>query len=120
MLLCLQNVLEELDTDREWFYSKAQRVLYYKPSSNWTDPLAQLDAAEFVAIEADARVLVNVSGSQAEPVRDLTIRGLTFRDTAVSYFEPHALPSGSLSCKRSRLCDRRMRFFARVWPKPAD
>jgi hypothetical protein len=86
----IENVLEELTSAREWFYDKSAQLLYYKPA-NVTDA-KELDAIEFVATQS--RVLFNISGSMASPVRGLSFRGLTFRDTALSFFEEHSLPSG--------------------------
>ena len=34
---------------------------------------------------AQAKVLFNISGTMAEPVRDVAIRGLTIRDAAYTY-----------------------------------
>jgi hypothetical protein len=36
-------------------------------------------------VSAQAKVLFNISGTMAEPVRDVTIRGLTIRDAAYTY-----------------------------------
>eukprot|EP01047_Picozoa_sp_COSAG01_P117972 COSAG01_NODE_46635_length_398_cov_0.906355_1_plen_76_part_00 len=52
---------------------------------------------KFVATKT--KVLWNVTGSQAAPVRDLTIRGLEIRDTAYTYLgtdkaDLHGMPSG--------------------------
>ena len=30
----------------------------------------------------------------SEPVEDITIRGVNFRDTAYTYMDPHGMPSG--------------------------
>jgi hypothetical protein len=37
------------------------------------------------AVSAQAKVLFNISGTMAEPVRDVAIRGLTIRDAAYTY-----------------------------------
>ena len=41
-----------------------------------------------------ARVLFNLTGTQAAPVTGVTIRGLTMRDTRITYLDPHGMPSG--------------------------
>ena len=46
-----------------------------------------------VVISSTAQVLVNGSGTQGAPLRNLSILGLGFRDTAFTYFLPHAMPS---------------------------
>ena len=40
------------------------------------------------------KTLFNISGTQAAPVTDVTLRGLAFRDAALTWLDPHGLPSG--------------------------
>jgi len=40
------------------------------------------------------QVLFNVSGTQDKPATNVSIHGLTLRDTAFTYMDPHGLPSG--------------------------
>ena len=40
------------------------------------------------------RVLFNLTGTAAQPVKDVTIRGLHLRDTQITYLDPHGMPSG--------------------------
>lgn len=44
------------------------------------------------------KVLINITGTQANPVQGITLSGLTFRDSAYTYLEPHGLPSGARAC----------------------
>lgn len=46
---------------------------------------------EFVA--TNLKVLFNVQGTADSIVRDVTFRGLVFRDTAQTYLDDHGLPS---------------------------
>ena len=86
----IENVIEELDTGREWFFDPTTSVLYYAPNVTATaDPPP---AVGFVATSLD--VMINVTGSQAEPAKGIAIRGLTLRDASVTYLAPHGLPSG--------------------------
>ena len=39
-------------------------------------------------------VIINASGTQAEPVVGVGFKGLTFRDSAPNYLGPHGTPSG--------------------------
>ena len=39
-------------------------------------------------------MLINISGNQSHPVRNVAISGLVLRDTAYTYMDPHGLPSG--------------------------
>ena len=84
----IENVLEELDSPREWYYDDATQRLYYRPNGTASTP----PTAGFTATRL--KTLINISGTMAAPVRDVTIEGLVLRDTAYTYFEPHGLPSG--------------------------
>ena len=84
----IENVIEELDEGREWFFDTSTQVLYYKPNAT----VGTAPTGNFVA--TDLLVLFNVTGSQAVPAHHIAIKGLTLRDTKYAYFEPHGLPSG--------------------------
>jgi hypothetical protein len=82
-----------VDTPREWFYEANTSKLYYfqnaseakaPPAAGFTVPTVQ--------------VLFNISGTQATPVSGVTITGLTFRDAAPTFMEPHGMPSGGDWC----------------------
>ena len=40
------------------------------------------------------RVLFNLSGSIEQPVRNITLQGLSLRDTRYTYLDAHGMPSG--------------------------
>ena len=90
----IENVLEETDDANEWFYDAKTATLFYNPNSTSAGPTG--DEVWDVPLE---RVLVNVSGTMASPAKDVTVRGLIFRDTRYTYFDPHGMPSGK--CCRS-------------------
>lgn len=87
----VENVLEELDDDGEWFFNESSRALYLIPPGGGGAPPP--DGA-LVAAGPGSRVLVNVSGSQAAPVRDVSLVGLRFADAGYTYLDPHGQPSG--------------------------
>lgn len=82
----MQNVLEELDDEREWYYDWRQGYLYF--AFNGTQPTSE----QWVATRT--KVLFNVSGTSATPAKDITIKGIQIRDTALTWLDPHGLPSG--------------------------
>eukprot|EP01065_Artemidia_motanka_P030302 TRINITY_DN3630_c3_g1_i1.p1 TRINITY_DN3630_c3_g1~~TRINITY_DN3630_c3_g1_i1.p1 ORF type:complete len:967 (+),score=267.54 TRINITY_DN3630_c3_g1_i1:85-2901(+) len=91
----IENVVEELDAEREFFYDADDGVLVYKPNSS--DPSAVAAdgspaAADWTA--TNLKELITITGTQQAPVSNVKIAGLTLRDTAYTYFEPHGLPSG--------------------------
>jgi hypothetical protein len=84
----VENVRELCDSPREWFFDEAQRTLYYRPVDNSTDP----STLEFVA--AVSASVVQVRGSAAEPVRDVSLSGFTVAHTAPTFMEKYEVPSG--------------------------
>jgi hypothetical protein len=85
----IENVFEEIDSPREWFYNETTRVLYYMPNASATGTLDAngLPTGSFVA--TDLKVLINITGSKSKPVANVTIAGLTLRDTSYTYMDPH-------------------------------
>eukprot|EP00912_Choanoflagellata_sp_UC4_P000575 UC4_evm2s355 len=81
----IENVLEELDMEREWYFDIETKTLIYKPNSSFP-------VGNFVSTKL--KVLFNITGSQEDPAHHVTISGITLRDTSQTYFEPHGLPSG--------------------------
>jgi hypothetical protein len=90
----VENVLEECDSPGEFFYDSANKSLYFtfnateKPTGNEDFSLTR------------TKVIFNVTGTMAKPVRDVTIRGLVIRDAAYTYLgttpaDIHYLPASS-------------------------
>jgi hypothetical protein len=85
--LYVENIEEELDAPGEWFFDpRTSSLFFYWNGTGGPD-------GSVVVISSAAQVLLNATGSQAAPVRNVALRGLGFRDTAYTYFEPHAMPS---------------------------
>ena len=68
----LTNALELLDEPGEWYHDIRQHKLYYMPRQGETINEAVVPILE---------TLVEVIGSAEHPVRDITIKGLTFSHT---------------------------------------
>ena len=68
----LTNALELLDEPDEWYHDIRQHKLYYMPRQGETINEAVVPVLE---------TLVEVIGSAEHPVRDITIKGLTFSHT---------------------------------------
>mmetsp|Transcript_23005 Transcript_23005/g.69097 ORF Transcript_23005/g.69097 Transcript_23005/m.69097 type:complete len:905 (-) Transcript_23005:972-3686(-) len=84
----IENVKEECDAPREWWFDVDARRLFYNPNST-APPTGD---EQFIA--TSARTLINVSGTPEKPVRDVTIRGISFVDALHTYLDPHGMPSG--------------------------
>jgi len=102
----ISNVLEELDVATEFYYERKTKMLYYFANNTQGKPPS--DELQFVAVTN--HILINATGnSMRHPIKNLTIRGLGFRDTAPTMMEPHGVPSGgdwSLERTASLFCER--------------
>ena len=73
-----------MDYENEWFFNKTTKVLYYY--SNYSN----VDINKDLVFEyTDLKVLMNYTN-----VSDQTLRGLTIRDSAKTFMDPHGMPSG--------------------------
>lgn len=84
----IENVLDELDMGREWFFNETTKMLYYMPNGTSGSP----PTGEFVATAH--KILFNVVGTQDKPATHIAIKGITLQDTVYTYMDPHGLPSG--------------------------
>ena len=86
----IDHVAEELDAPREFYFDAAtQTLFYFHNASAGTPPPAGW------AFEAPMlHTLVNVSGSSAAPVENITLLGLMLTGAAASFLKPHGLPAG--------------------------
>ncbi|GBG34530.1 Hypothetical Protein FCC1311_107542 [Hondaea fermentalgiana] len=83
----VENLREELDADNEFFWdAKTQQILYVSSAGAPSAP----GTVEIPTV----RTLVEATGDQANPVTDLHILGLGFRDTRLTYLDNHTMVSG--------------------------
>lgn len=71
----VENIFEELDAPGEWFLNTKTHTLYFYPPP-------RLDLAKATVEATRLRSLIEFRGSQEKPVRFVTLRGLTFRQSA--------------------------------------
>ena len=83
----VENVFEELDNPGEFFYDRKLGKLYL--FHNGTG--APSKTATVVAPQM--RTLINVSGTQWDPVTDVVTSGIKFVATRYTYMDPHGVPS---------------------------
>jgi hypothetical protein len=83
-------VLEELDQAGEFFFDPVTKVLtlWHNATSGTAPPTD--GTLEVVRLTT----LINATGSQATPIRGLTLNQLGLRDTAPATFLPHVAPTG--------------------------
>ena len=84
----VENIFEELDYETEWFFNQTTRTLYYKNNVTNESPSNLLFEA------TKLKVLFNYTGSMEKPVENMEISNLIIRDSAITYLDPHGLPSG--------------------------
>ena len=75
------------DEENEFYYDHERSLLYLSPNGTSAAPAD----GELVAVRG--KVILSVTGTQAQPVRDVSLRGLTFRDAAPTFLDAHDLPS---------------------------
>lgn len=76
----VENIFEELDAPGEWFHDEASQTLYYFPESGVELAKARVEATRL-------RCLVEFQGTEAAPVRFITLRGLVVRHAARTFME---------------------------------
>ena len=76
----IENVFEELNTPREWYYDVYNGILYYKPAQG-----IDLNTAlvEIPLLES----CIAFKGTQQNPVHDIAVRGLVFRHTLRTFMK---------------------------------
>ena len=83
----VENVFEELDHPGEFFFNESTLELFLWHNGTGPPP----PTAELVAPQL--QVLLNVTGTQWDPVANVSVDGVTFRAAAYTYLEPHGVPS---------------------------
>jgi len=76
----VENVFEELDTANEWYYDKKAKTLYYYPPAG-----LDLRAARFETPQIAS--LFEFRGTEAKPVKNITVSGLVFTQTARTFMQ---------------------------------
>lgn len=76
----VENIFEELDAPREWYYDQPNKTLYYKPVAG-----KKLEKATVVVSRLPQ--LIALKGSATNPVRNVRISGFTFAHTAPTFMD---------------------------------
>lgn len=83
----IENIFEELDNPGEFFFDKRTSQLYLFHNGTGAPP------ADATVVVPQKQVLINASGTQWNPVKQLKITGLKFSASAHTYMMPHGVPS---------------------------
>ena len=76
----VENIFEELDAAGEWFHNAKTSTLYYMPA-------AGVDIADAKVEVVRLRHLVEFQGTQAAPVKCITLQGFTVRHAARTFMD---------------------------------
>ena len=71
----VENIFEELDSPGEWYLNNQTHMLYYYPPAGLDLKTATIEATRL-------RCLIEFRGDEANPVKFVTLRGITFRQAA--------------------------------------
>eukprot|EP00438_Fugacium_kawagutii_P011917 Skav226414 [mRNA] locus=scaffold3528:13934:24652:+ [translate_table: standard] len=83
----VENVMEELDYPGEFFFDKRTEKLYLFYNGTGAPPTDSIVAPQ-------VQVLVNITGTQWNPVKGVQVKGLHFSGAAPTYMMPYGVPSG--------------------------
>ena len=78
----VENVFEELDSPGEWFLDKEKKLLYY-----W--PAVDLDLKMAVVEGTELEHLVEIIGTEINPVENVSISGIKFEHTKRTFMEDY-------------------------------
>jgi hypothetical protein len=76
----VENVFEELDSPGEWFHNRQTSTLYFYPPQD-------VDVRQMTVEGVRLASLVELRGSQDQPVRFVTFDGFTMRHTARTFMQ---------------------------------
>jgi hypothetical protein len=80
----VENIFEELDAPGEWFYDRNTKLLYLYPQ-------AGTEANKAVVEVSNLRHIIELRGSEQQPIRNVTVRGILFEHTErtiMAHYEP--------------------------------
>jgi hypothetical protein len=84
----VDNVFAELDVATEYYFNASTKQLFLFFNESGAPP------ADFNLVASQLEVFVNISGTAASPVTDVTFAGVAFRDQRTALLDPWLVPSG--------------------------
>lgn len=78
----VENIFEELDAPGEWYYAAAEHTLYYYP-------LEGENVSQLLFESPQLKHLIEFRGTEANPVRNVTLEGLELTQTRRTFMEPY-------------------------------
>lgn len=78
----VENIFEELDAQGEWFHDAEKKTLYYFPMPGEDMAKAKVEVAQL-------KHLVEFCGTMDKPVKNISIKGIEFTQTARTFMEKY-------------------------------
>eukprot|EP01051_Picozoa_sp_SAG22_P038497 SAG22_NODE_19775_length_271_cov_1.209302_1_plen_89_part_11 len=84
----LENLIEELDSDREWFLDTGARPrqLYYMPANRSAPPAT--------VFGIHLKTLLSIKGTQSKLAHNIRLDSLKFEGSAPTFLDEYEAPSG--------------------------
>lgn len=79
----VEGLLEALDSEEEFYHDVGASKLYFIPNASHPTPLPE------TVVAVVEQSILKISGTQAEPVTDVTLRGIIFTGAAKTFLAPH-------------------------------
>ena len=78
----VENIFEELDAPGEWFYNADEQTVYYYPFEGEK-------VSEVLFESPQLKHLIEFRGTEANPVKNITLEGLELTQTLRTFMEPY-------------------------------
>ncbi|MEO9894153.1 chitobiase/beta-hexosaminidase C-terminal domain-containing protein [Aurantibacter sp.] len=78
----IENIFEELTVAGEWFLDEKEQLLYYNPENG-------VDLSTALVEVPVLKDLIQIKGSQKNPVKHITIKGIDFTQSAATFMETY-------------------------------
>lgn len=85
-----------MDAPNEYYLETATNTLYYWPNATNTEEAAPNSppSKDVTLVATQLKTLIAMNATMSQPIKDITLEGITFRDAADIAMEPWAVPSG--------------------------
>ena len=92
----VEGIFEELDAEGEFYYDQDQKLLFFIPKDDCSDSRGADDSITCIPdlVATDLQTLIKIEGQYGDPVKNIEMRGLGFRDAEKTYLEQWHAPSG--------------------------
>ncbi len=76
----VENIFEELDARGEWYFDRADHMLYYIPEEG-----EHVEKMDFIAAQLES--IIQLKGHEDDPITDIYVEGITFRHTVPTFMK---------------------------------